>query len=172
MWACGLLDEGSLNRIRDLCVECNEDIGLSGRFIDFPFHVSYKRSFYTDAYESIFPGLKEMIEEEGRISCGTVYLERVKDMIWLRFVKEEELKALHEKIDHFLKEGSGIEVDEFDRNYVPHVTLFRDEDEDKLDRMFKRLEKKICEKDVWIDRSFIGGRNRENVFFEMKREGE
>ncbi len=170
MWACGLLDEVSLKKIRDICVKANSDMELSTRFLDFPFHVSYKRSFYTDEYEKIFPGLKELIKEEGRIACGSVYLQRIGDMIWLRFEKEDGLKALHEKADHYLGKGYGIEIDPFDKTYVPHVTLFRDESEEKLDQMYEKLESQICVRDVWIERSFIGTKNRENIFFDMKRE--
>ena len=42
--------------------------------------------------------------------------------------------------------------------------------EEKLDQMYEKLESQICVRDVWIERSFIGTKNRENIFFDMKRE--
>ena len=53
MWICLLIDEESRRKIVSKCKECNEDLKLSERFLDFPLHVSLKRSFFADHFEQI-----------------------------------------------------------------------------------------------------------------------
>ena len=86
-------------------------------------------------------------------------------MIWLCFEDIDAIKALHERIDRFLKERYDIAIDTFDRNYRPHASIFRDKDEKKLDRMYDRLLREWKEEETFIDAFFIGSKVDANEYF-------
>ena len=59
-------------------------------------------------------------------------------------------------------------IDPFDENYKAHMTLFRDDDERKLDQMFERLNKEWIFDPIRIDTYFIGSKSDQNEYFELK----
>ncbi len=166
MWICACLDEKSREEAVSLAKKANEELRMSERFLDFPLHVSLKRSFYADRFEEVSADLKELMNGYERMYPGKCYLFRNRDMLWLRFGKEEELLTLHRRIDALLEKKYGIPVDEFDRLYAPHVTLFRDDNEMKLDRMYEMLKDCVRVKPC-LDSYYIGSVNRENRFFAL-----
>ena len=159
MWIQGLLDDDSRNRICDICNRSNDDLKLSDHFLIYPLHISFRRSFYTERFEDIRDDMKDMFSGYGKIMCGHLYPVRIKDMIWLRLDEEDQVRRVHEKIDLFLKEQYQIDEDTFDLNYHPHVTLFRDDSSDKLDRMYERISGCICAEEVCIEEMIIGKRD-------------
>lgn len=170
MWAGGLISEDVRNRIKAIASINNEDLSLSRRFLDFPLHVSFKRSFYTNDFYRIREDLAKLINDNGIISGGKLRLCKVKDMIWFRFEKEDELRSLHDKIDTFLLERYDIAIDSFDASYVPHISLFRDEDEEKLKVMYERMLKERFEDEADITSFFIGGKNHDNEYYRITGE--
>ena len=165
MWTAGLLDEKTRGRMKDLCEKHNADLLLSDRFLVFPLHVSFKRSFYTDDFTKVKDDLRVLLQNQKRIALGKSHLERVSDMIWLCFEDIDAIKALHERIDRFLKERYDVAIDTFDRNYHPHASIFRDKDEKKLDRMYERLLREWKEEETFIDAFFIGSKVDANEYF-------
>ncbi|MBQ2583784.1 MAG: hypothetical protein II568_01285, partial [Erysipelotrichaceae bacterium] len=126
---------------------------------------SFKRSFYTDDFTKVKDDLRVLLQNQKRIALGKSHLERVSDMIWLCFEDIDAIKALHERIDRFLKERYDIAIDTFDRNYRPHASIFRDKDEKKLDRMYERLLREWKEEETFIDAFFIGSKVDANEYF-------
>ncbi len=170
MWIHMLIDEESRKKIVSLCRQYNEDLGMSGHFIDHFLHISLKRSFYTDRFEEIQMDLSKMLSEA---SCFVVHdgcLKKVKDRLWICFEEYEELKKLHEKTDAYLKERYDIEIDTFDSNYLPHISLFKEAEEEKTGQMLKRLQKDLEGIDVKIDRFCIGGKAHGNEIYHLKEE--
>ena len=165
MWICLLIDEESRRKIVSKCKECNEDLKLSERFLDFPLHASLKRSFFADRFEQIKEELIGFMKDVPCFEAGKVHLQRISDMIWLCFDEKEEITKLHEAIDVLLKEKYGVAVDLFDKEYVPHITLFRSEEEKKLDRMYERLKNEMNETAITLNAYYIGSRKHENEFF-------
>ena len=103
MWICGLIQADVTEKINQISLINNADISLSRRFLDFPLHVSFKRSFYTGRFEEVKNDAKQILLKQGKICCGRIELQRMNNMIWLCFEKDEELKKIHEKIDSKLK---------------------------------------------------------------------
>ena len=167
MWIQGLLPVDIRKRISDLCIINDDDLDLSDHFLIYPPHLSFKRSFECDRFEEVKDDLTKLTKENGKIACGHIYLYRISDMIWLRFEKEEEIMKIHRKIDVFLSDKYQIPIDEFDRNYIPHVTLFRDDDQWKLDEMFQRIKDHIPEDEICIDEIIIGSRDQESSCFRI-----
>lgn len=167
MWIQGLLPLDIRKQIFDLYKRYNDDLDLSDHFLIYPPHLSFKRSFDCDRFEEVKDDLCELMKRNGKIHCGRLYPHRISDMIWLRFDKEEEIIQIHQMIDRFLNEKYQIVIDEYDRKYVPHVTLFRDEDEKILDEMFLRIKDHIPEDEIFIDEIIIGARDREPTCFRI-----
>ena len=167
MWIQGLLPEKIRKQITDLCIANNDDLKLSDHFLIYPLHVSFKRSFYTDRFEMIREDMKELLEGYGPIDCISLFPMKVKDMIWLGFENEEELLKIHERIDDYLLERYQIPVDEFDRNYHPHVTLFRDDDGEKLEEMLNRIRDHFPMEDVRIEEVIIGAKGKESCLYQL-----
>ena len=167
MWICLLMDEESRKKMIELCEEENKDLKLSDRFLVFPLHISLKRSFYTDRFEEIRRDLDELMKDVKPVDLGKTELMKMKDMIWVRFEKEEELLDLHQKIDAFLSERYGIAIDTFDQHYVGHASLFRSDEKEKLDQIYERLKKKWPDREVKADRWFTGSRQVKNEYRSM-----
>ncbi len=169
MWICLVIDEDSRNEIVSLCRKHMDGLDLSGRFLDFPLHVSLKRSFYTDAFEKVKKDLCKYMDLVPPFEVKEVSLQRAGNMLWIR-VHDEELMRIHEQIDRLLKERYGIEIDMFDRNYLPHITLFRDEKKDRLDAMYERLRKEWKDRTIRFTSFYIGSRMNDNEFFKLSGE--
>ena len=162
MWIYGVINQEIIDNINEICRECNKDLFLSERYLNFPLHVSFKRSFYTDRFSDIKEEVIRYMKKHSSVNCGPYYLERYKDLLWLRFTDEEKLNDIHNELDELLVNEYGIPLDEYDHNYAPHVTLFRNPDEDKLDMMYERIKDRIIYKPIVIDKIIIGSRTHEN----------
>ena len=167
MWIQGILSENVRKQIIDLCISANDDLKLSDHFLVYPLHVSFKRSFHTDRFKEIREDAFNLLRGYGKIECGIMYPFRIADMIWLRFRDEERLTGIHDIFDVFLKEKYQIPVDEFDRNYHPHITLFRDDSLEKLDEMYDRICSRFCYEEVMIEDVIIGGKQQESQCFRI-----
>ncbi len=101
--------------------------------------MSLKRSFRCDEFDDVKKDLEEILKGCGKIDCGALHPVRISDMLWLCPERDEKLKMIHEEIDLFLSDKYQIPIDGYDMVYQPHVTVFRDEDDGKLDEMYRRL---------------------------------
>ncbi len=169
MWICLVIDEDSRKEIVSLCKKHMEGLDLSSRFLDFPLHVSLKRSFYTDAFEQVKADLCGSMKDVISFEVKELSLERAEDLLWIR-VDDEKLDRILEQIDGLLKERYGIDIDAFDRNYLAHITLFRDQKKEKLDAMYERLKNDWKDRTVRFTSFYIGSRITENEFFELNKE--
>ena len=70
-------------------------------------------------------------------------------------------------IDRFLNEKYQIVIDEYDRNYVPHVTLVIGVLLILRVGMFLRIKDHIPEDEIFIDEIIIGARDREPTCFRI-----
>ena len=156
----GIIDENINEEIKEICLKENEDLHLSERFFNFPLHISLKRTFQTDCYDDVKKDLDELLNKE--IYCGKTYLVKNKDMLWLRVDHEKEILKLHNDIDELLLNKYGIEIDTFDKNYVPHITIFHKGLKENLDIMYDRLGDVLNGKEITIRKYMIGTKNHKD----------
>ena len=169
MWVSAVLPQDINNEIADICLQYNKQLKLSERFFKFPLHISLKRTFYTDDYDSVKKDLKELLDNNGSLLINSYSIIRNKDMLWIDITDNRNIKLLHEAIDQKLKEKYQIPIDEFDKNYYPHVTLFRDEVVEKLDLMKTQIEKLVPVKELIIDTFAMGTTLDNNEFYTLER---
>ncbi|MBQ6493548.1 MAG: hypothetical protein IJI92_06770 [Erysipelotrichaceae bacterium] len=166
MWIYGLLPQEETGIICDICRKQNEDLKLSEHFLDFPLHISLKRSFYTADFENVRDDILKITDRT--IECGEIYPYKQKDMIWLRITKEDEIRAVHEELDEYLRDRYQIAIDGFDRTYLPHVSLFHNCDELRKEKMYERLTELLPPLKVKIDRYIIGSKVNSNVIYDRR----
>ena len=88
-------------------------------------------------------------------------------MIWLEFENNNKIIEIHKQIDKLLLDKYNIPIDEFDRIYHPHVTIFRNENINKLDKMYSRIKDLIIKEDVLIDTYAMGTNLDNNEFYKV-----
>ena len=86
----------------------------------------------------------------------------------IRMNNEETFVELHNKIDELLLNKFEIPIDEFDKNYVPHITLFRD-DEKTIDVVYERLKDKLILNNISIDKYALGTSLENNEFYKGEK---
>ena len=150
----GLLDDELNEELKEICLKEGRDLGLSDRFFRIPLHVSLKRSFYADD-EQIKDDIEKFLEGK-MIHCGGFELFKVRDMLWLKVNDCPELYEIHERLDCMLKDRYDIPIDEFDRRYCPHISLFSGCSQEKLDGIYDRLNGKITGRSFIIDSCYVG----------------
>lgn len=168
MWVSAILSKKDNDDISKICLDNNTDIKLSDRFFRFPLHISLKRTFYTDDYLTIKNDLKKLINQSNPIIIQDLKLMRNKDMLWLDFDNKDAIISLHQKIDELLFQKYKIPIDEYDKNYYPHITIFRDDDIDKLEMMFNRIEELINKEEIIIDTFALGTSLENNEFYKKE----
>ena len=163
----GLILEDTNNDIKTICLRNNTDLKLSERFFNFPLHVSFKRTFITDNFNEVKDDVKDYFKNKGKIYAGKTTLVMNKDMLWLTLNDSNNLIEMHNELDEMLLEKYNIQIDYYDKNYVPHITIFHDDDIDKLKIMYERLNNALDDLDIYIDRCFYGIRNKDEEIFDI-----
>lgn len=164
MWTSATLKQEDINIIKNICINNTKDLSLSDRFFRFPLHISIKRTYYVEDYLIVKKEIKKLLDSYTDIVIDRLYLYKNKDMLWLRINNENTFIDLHNKLDDLLLDKFNIPIDEFDKNYVPHITLYRD-DEDKIDVLYERLKDKLILNDISIDKYALGTSLDNNEFY-------
>lgn len=155
MWIHGLIDQKFNEYLKALCLEKALALGLSDRFFKIPLHISLKRSFYIYDFNQIKKDVFNFLDDYSIIECVNPEPIIINNRLWLK-VESEELFKIHHDLDEFLLENHSIIIDEFDRNYYPHISLFHSDDVDKLNNIYKLLLDNLSIKSFFIDKVTIG----------------
>ena len=164
MWTSATLKQEDINFIKKICIDNTNDLRLSDRFFRFPLHISLKRTYYVEDYTIVKKEIKKLLDSYSDIVIDRLYPYKNRNMLWLRINNENTLIDLHNKLDNLLLDKFNIPIDEFDKNYVPHITLYRD-DEDKIDILYERLKDKLILNNISIDKYALGTSLDNNEFY-------
>ena len=165
MWTSAVLPEGVINQVKQICLANNTDLKLSERFFNFPLHISLKRTFYVDDFLEVKKDIKQLLNKEDDLFLEGLYPFINSDMLWFRITNEETIIALHKQLDDMLQSKYSIPIDEFDKNYVPHITLFRDDDLNKIETMYKRIRNHIKFESIKVNKYALGTTLENNEFY-------
>lgn len=169
MYLNAILPKNTIDTIKKDIFDTNFDLNLSSRFFNYPLHISLKRTFYTEDYELIKQDFIKLLDQYKTISIDKLYPIVSKDMLWLKVENTKPLLDIHLKLDDLLYKKYQIPIDEFDRNYLPHITLFKEENLDKLNTLYERV-KDYSISNIKIDKYASGIVSRINEFY--KTEGD
>ena len=155
MWIHGLVDKDFNDYLENLCLEKALSLGLSDRFFKIPLHISLKRSFYTDDYYVIKDSIISFLDNYSIVECNNPQPIIINNRLWLK-TDSDKLNNIHYELDKYLYENHSIDIDEFDRNYYPHISLFHNDDLDKLNIIYELLSNNLKQKTFLIDAVAIG----------------
>ena len=155
MWIHGLVDRDFNDYLEKLCLEKALSLGLSDRFFKIPLHISLKRSFYTEDYYAIKDSIISFLDNHSVLECSNPLPIIINNRLWLK-VENEKLNNIHNELDRYLYDKHSIDIDEFDRNYYPHISLFHNDDLDKLNVIFEILNNNLKNMSFKIDTVAIG----------------
>ena len=87
----------------------------------------------------------DISHHNGRIDFSIVKNEIDFIILKLGNIGDNKKFWLDDKFEYYYNECKKykIPIDEYDKNYYPHITIFRDDDIDKLEMMFNRIEELI-----------------------------
>ena len=149
----GLIEEDLNNKLKTIIIQSN-DLDLSNHFLNYYLHASLKRSFYLND-ENVIEFLKLYFKNIKPINCQLNGLMIQKDMLWLNVISDE-LIDIHNELDNILLNKFNIRIDEYDKNYFPHITLFSNSPLVKLEKIKDKLNNFIFEDNFIIDKINIG----------------
>lgn len=167
MWIYALLPDDACASIKDIIMAHEWQSQLSHRYLDFHLHISLKRSFKVTDLEAQSDLIERIIHEHGPLVCSDLEAELVKERIWLKVGGDEDLQQIHKILDRQLQERFGIIPDGYDRNYHPHVSLFKSADRKLLEKVFADLSQAMPKERYVIDRFVIGSRLSGNRSFRL-----
>ncbi len=133
LWT-GLDVSSSLPGLKEAVAEAERKLQPVHSALTLPFHISLKMPF------PLQPGQEESINEALRTFCaGCTALtapvrnvEVLDTIVWIRMAECPELNRMKEQLNALLQTRFGIALHEYDADQVFHVTLFMDEDREKV----------------------------------------
>ena len=63
MWVCAIAPEEFRERVTQLCLEENVSIGMPENVFKLPLHISLKKSFYTEDFDSVKDDILKMVNQ-------------------------------------------------------------------------------------------------------------
>ena len=139
MWVCAIAPDEFQNTAAQLCLAENNTIGLPENVFKLTLHISMKKSFYTESFDSVKQDVLKLINSIGRFSCRVGKIDLHRNMLWLSLINDGELCRLHEELDRLLDEKYGIPISRYDRIFQPHISLFTRGTLEQLQTMYSRL---------------------------------
>ena len=161
------MPETYVDRIKALCMEANEVIGLSTSVFKFPLHISLKKSFYTDSFPEVKNAVLEYFRSLGPFHVKVGELVKHDGMLWLDIVPTEALLKVHEDLDALLESRFQIPRHRFDKHFSPHISLFTDRDADKIEDMFEALREEFCPEVLPIRKIVVGAERERDTYLEL-----
>ena len=168
MWVCAIAPEEFRKTVVQLCLAENKTVGLPENVFKLPLHISMKKSFCTDSFDSVKEDVLKVINNIGGFSCRIGKIDMHRNMLWLSLINDGELRRLHEELDRVLDRKYGIPVSRYDRIFQPHISLFTRGAPEKLQTMYSRLTKQDFCTEIEISRFVIGSSGHKDTFFDLK----
>ena len=168
MWICAITSEEFRKKVTELCLTENKDIGLFENVFKLPLHISMKKSFYTDCFDTVKDDILKIVNGIGRFRCriDKVYLH--KNMLWLSLANEGDLRLLHEELDRLLDVKYGIPISRYDRVFQPHISLFTRGTSEQMKTMYEKLENHDFGSEIEISRFVIGSSGHKDTFYNLR----
>lgn len=155
---------------REKVKEFNADLKLSGQALNFPQHISLKITFEMDedVAKHCIKDMIEFLKEAKPFTAKADKLELTDDnIIWLKMVENEQFKYLHEELDQ-IAISYAVKQHAFDKNFIFHSTVIMDDDREKLEKMFERLQGVPYPEELKIN-TFLVGHSYDNIQFKVDR---
>ena len=64
-WVCAIAPEKFREKVTQLCLAENESIGMPENVFQLPLHISLKKSFYTEDFDSVKDDILQILNNVG-----------------------------------------------------------------------------------------------------------
>ena len=154
--ACDLSD--SLGKVREECLALNKKVGADEVAFSLPQHISLKISFRIDdgIFENVISDIRGYFAASEPFSIAGPVLEKVGNIVWLRFDEEPTLVKMHTDFDEMMLHKYGVPQHEFDKSFAYHSTLFIEQNREKLELIYDKISEVALPKTVDVSRFIIG----------------
>ena len=133
-----------------------------------PLHISLKKSFYIEDFDSVKDDILKIINSIGCFRCHIDKIDLHGDMLWLSFINDGDLRYLHEEFDRLLEAKYGIPISGYDRVFQPHISLFTRGTREQMRVMYDRLKRQEFGEKIEISRFVIGSSGHKDTFYDLE----
>ena len=165
MWVCAIAPEEFREKVTRLCLAENVSIGMPENVFKLPLHISLKKSFYTEDFDSVKDDILKMVNSIGRFCCYIDKIDLYRDMLWLSLINDGGLRYLHEELDRLLEAKHGIPISRHDRAFQPHISLFTRGTQEQMRMMYNRLKGQQIGRELEISQLVIGASGHGDTFY-------
>ena len=165
MWVCAIAPEKFRERVTQLCLAENVNIGMPENVFKLPLHISLKKSFYTEDFDSVKDDILKMVNSIGRFCCYIDKIDLHRDMLWLSLINDGKLHYLHEKLNRLLETKYDIPISTYDQTFHPHISLFTRGTQEQMRMMFNRLKGQEFGRELEISQLVIGASGHGDIFY-------
>lgn len=173
MWICAIAPEEFRSTVTRLCLAENKSVGLPENVFKLPLHISLKKSFYTEDFDSAKDDILKLMNGVGRFRCRIDTIALHRNMLWLLLKNDGELRDLHERLDCLLETKYNIPISRYDRIFQPHISLFTRGTQEQLRTMYDRLKSADfgavdLGNEIEICRFVIGSSGHKDAFYDLE----
>ena len=165
MWVCAIAPEEFREKVTRLCLAENESIGMPENVFRLPLHISLKKSFYTEDFDSVKDDILKIVNSIGRFCCYIDKIDLHRDMLWLSLINDGDLRYLHEELDRLLETKYDIPINKYDRTFHPHISLFTRGTQEQMRMMYNRLKGQEFVRKIEISRFVVGSSGHKDTFY-------
>ena len=162
-----LLPDSLSQRIVDGCREQCAGLGLDESGLAVPLGASLREVYEIDDYAFGLRALRHFFTGHGGFASMTKGLTVINGMLWLELSREPSLTRVHRNIDSLLHSRFDVPEQDYDRDFRPHVTLFRDEDEAVLSRLAEALSGRFEHELFGVERILVESTGHGDVIIEL-----
>lgn len=166
MWVGALLPENIARDMVTICKEENHSAHLSEDMFKYPLYVSLNESFMTDNYDTTHQAILDFIHAHGPITCHMETPAQNTRRVYLPVTPTGDIITWHNEFDHLL-DNLHIDIDDYDRHYDPHVTLFRGARRLQCIEMQRLLFTRIPAMDLTLNRFVIEASHHEDEYITL-----
>jgi len=164
-WICGLIDDRINEEIASICKRNNKDIGLPENVFKLPLHISMKKSFYTDDFTSVKKDIINFVQKRGKLRLETMAPICHKNMIWIPIRMNNDIVSWHQELDNMLKDKYQIVINDYDKSFKPHISLFTKGTPEQIKEIYPLLVKELKPIKMDIKRFVIGSSHHHDEYF-------
>ena len=168
MWACAIAPEEFQKRVTQMCLAENKSIGMPENVFKLSLHISLKKSFYAENFDSVKDDILKIINSIGRFRCNIDKIDLHGNKIWLSLINDGDLRYLHEELDRLLEAKYGIPISGYDRVFQPHISLFTRGTREQMRVMYDRLKRQEFGEKIEISRFVIGSSGHKDTFYDLE----
>ena len=151
----GLDVDSQLQDLKTAALRIEEMIGFHSSCLSFPSHISLKMPFFVDmdSEPAVIAAIDEYLQTVTTFDLPIRGFEKYDGIVWLRLEENELLIHIQDGLNDMLEERFGIGLHDYDQDHQFHVTLFMDDDTDKINQAYSQI-KTLHFQDVMLANQF------------------